>query len=133
MRRIFLTLAFMLATIISANSQTIRLEEDKLFFNADAKYLCDDNDEVYGTFTLECSKNRYFTAPYTIHQKGKRVIVYIEVLYDDEYNYPVGSLLPNVENKYLNDDEKFELISQITFMMEAIYRNIIETAKYGCK
>ena len=133
MRKIFLILAFTLATIISANSQTIRFADDRLFFQTEAKYLCDDNDEMYGTFTLECGKSRYFTAPYTIHQKGRHVIVYIEVIYDDEYNYPIGSLLPNVENKHLNDNEKFELISRITFMMEAIYRNINESAEYDCK
>jgi len=132
MRAIFLTLAFMLATMISANSQTIRFADDRLFFQTEVKYLCDDNDEVYGTFNIETNKKSY-TVPYTIHQKGGSVIVYIEVIYDDKYNYPVGSLLPDAKNKYLNENEKFEIIGQLTFAMEAIYRNILMEAEYDCQ
>lgn len=122
----------MLATMISANSQSIRLEEDRLFFNADVKYLCDDNDEVYGTFTIENNKKTY-TVPYAIHQKGRRVIVYIEVIYDDKYNYPVGCLLPDTKNKYLTENEKFMIVSKLTLALETIYRNILMEAEYDCK
>lgn len=132
MRKTFFILAFTLATIFSANSQSIRLEEDRLFFNADVKYLCDDNDEVYGIFTIENNKKTY-TVPYVIHQKGRRVIVYIEVIYDDKYNYPVGCLLPDAKNKYLTENEKFMIVSKLTFAMEAIYRNILMEAEYDCK
>ena len=118
--------------MISANSQTIRLEEDKLFFNADAKYLCDDNDEVYGRFTIECNKKSY-TVPYTIHQKGKRVMTYIEVIYDDEYNYPVAMLFSPEKSDVMSDKERFEIVSKLTFAMEAIYRNILMEAEYDCK
>lgn len=132
MKKTFFILTFMLATIFSANSQSIRLEEDRLFFNADVKYLCDDNDEVYGTFTIENNKKTY-TVPYTIHQKGKRVMTYIEVIYDDEYNYPVSMLFSPEKSDVMSNKERFEIVSKLTFAMETIYRNILMEAEYDCK